>query len=134
MFSEETKKELIKLSKIKKYYFKADNNQNTVYHQSKCGDKITFQINENIERIRLKYNAYGCIVFLSSAYVLTKICDNKPKKTILDIITKITNNKFKNLEEINQSLKNFENFLYTNRKDCFILPYKALKEILDTIK
>ncbi|AHH09862.1 NifU-like protein [Borrelia parkeri SLO] len=134
MFSEETKKELIRFSKIKKYYFKTDKNQSLVYHQSKCGDQITFKINENNEKIRLKYNAYGCIIFLSSAYILTKLCDNKPRKEILEIITKTINKNFENLEEIDKSLKNFENFLYTNRKDCFMLPYKALKEILNTIK
>ncbi|WP_024654170.1 iron-sulfur cluster scaffold-like protein [Borrelia persica] len=130
MFSEETKKELIRISKIKKYCFKTDQNQNPIYHKSKCGDQIAFQINEDNNKIRLKYNAYGCIVLLSSAYIVTKICDNQPKKTILKIITKIINNNFENLEEIDKNLKNFENFLYTNRKDCFILPYKALKEIL----
>ncbi|AAX16606.1 iron-sulfur cluster assembly scaffold protein [Borrelia hermsii] len=134
MFSEETKKELIRLSKIRKYYFQTDKNQNSVYHQSKCGDQIIFQINENNEKIKLKYNAYGCVILLSSAYILTKLCDNKPRNTILEIITKTINRNFENLEEIDKSLKNFENFLYTNRKDCFMLPYKALKEILNTTK
>ncbi|AHH08047.1 iron-sulfur cluster assembly scaffold protein [Borrelia anserina] len=134
MLSEETKKELIRLSKIKKYYFQTDKNQSSVYYQSKCGDQITFKINEIKEKIRLQYNAHGCIILLSSAYVLTKICNNKPRKAILEIITKIINQNFENLEEIDKSLKNFETFLYTNRKDCFTLPHKALKGILNTIE
>ncbi|ACH93044.1 iron-sulfur cluster assembly scaffold protein [Borrelia duttonii] len=130
MFSEEIKKELIRLSKIKKYCFQVEKNQSPIYHKSKCGDQIIFQTDKDNKKIKLKYNAYGCIVFLASTYLLTKICDNQPKKTTLEIITKIINNNFENLEEINKNLKIFENFLYTNRKDCFILPYKALKEIL----
>ncbi|QFP42211.1 iron-sulfur cluster assembly scaffold protein [Borrelia miyamotoi] len=134
MFSEKTKKELIRLSKLNQYYFKTDKNQNPTYHQSKCGDKIVFQIKEDNEKIRLKYNAHGCIILLSSAYILTELCDNKPRKAILEFTIKTINQKFEKLEEIDKKLKNFENFLHTNRKDCFMLPYKALSEILNNTK
>ncbi|BCR21528.1 iron-sulfur cluster assembly scaffold protein [Borrelia sp. HM] len=136
MFSEKTKNELIRLSKINKYYFKTDNNknQNLTYYQSKCGDKIAFQVKEDNEKIRLKYNAQGCIILSSSAYILTKLCDNQSRKAILKFIIKIINKNFEKIEEIDIRLKNFENFLHTNRKDCFMLPYKALSEILNNTK
>ncbi|AWG42482.1 hypothetical protein CR532_00425 [Candidatus Borreliella tachyglossi] len=133
MFSEEIKKELIRISKINKYKFKTDKNQNLVY-KSKCGDQIVFQIKLINEKIRLRYNASGCIIFFASAYSLTKICDNKSKKETLDILTKVINKDFECLEEIDISLKNFENFIHTNRQDCFMLPYKALNESLKIIK
>ena len=66
MLSEKIKKELIRLSKISKYTFKTDKNQNLVY-KSNCGDQIAFQINMNNDKIRLKYNASGCIILLASA-------------------------------------------------------------------
>ncbi|AYE35980.1 hypothetical protein DB313_00430 [Borrelia turcica IST7] len=133
MLSEKIKKELIRLSKISKYTFKTDKNQNLVY-KSNCGDQIAFQINMNNDKIRLKYNASGCIILLASAYTLTKICDNKSRKEILEIITKAINKNFESLEEIDTSLKNFENFIHTNRQNCFILPYKALNESLNIMK
>ena len=135
MFSEKIKKELIRLSKIDKYYFKTDNkNENLTYYQSKCGDKIAFQVKEDNKRFRLKYKAQGCIILSSSAYILTKLCDNKSREIILKFIIKIISNNFEKIEEIDIRLKNFENFLHTNRKDCFMLPYKALNEILNNTK
>ena len=38
-------------------------------------------------------------------YTLTKICDNKSRKEILEIITKAINRNFESLEEIDTSLK-----------------------------
>ncbi|QMU98897.1 iron-sulfur cluster assembly scaffold protein [Borrelia sp. A-FGy1] len=133
MLSEKIKKELIRLSKINKYTFKTNKNQ-TLTYKSNCGDQIAFKINIDIDKIRLKYNASGCIILLASAYTLAKICDNKPKKEILEIITKTINKNFKSLEEIDTSLKNFVNFIHTNRQECFILPYKALNESLNMMK
>ncbi|UER67296.1 iron-sulfur cluster assembly scaffold protein [Borrelia sp. BU AG58] len=133
MLSEKIKKELIRLSRISTYTFKTDEDQNLVY-QSKCGDQIAFQINVKNGKIRLKYNASGCVVLLASAYTLTRICDNKSEEKMLEVITKTINKNFEKLEEIDASLKNFENFIHTNRQDCFMLPYKALNESLNTMK
>ncbi|UGQ16906.1 iron-sulfur cluster assembly scaffold protein [Borrelia sp. RT1S] len=133
MLSEKVKKELIRLSRISKYTFKMDKNQDLGY-QSKCGDQIAFQINMKNGKIGLRYSASGCIILLASAYTLTRICNNKPKEKILEIITKAIDKNFENLEEIDASLRNFTNFINTNRQDCFMLPYRALNESLSTIK
>ncbi|WKC57671.1 iron-sulfur cluster assembly scaffold protein [Borrelia sp. P9F1] len=133
MLSEKVKKELIRLSRISKYTFKTNENQDLVY-QSKCGDQIAFQINMKNNKIKLRYNASGCIILLASAHTLTRICNNKPREKILEIITKAIDKNFEKLEEIDSSLKTFTSFIHTNRQDCFILPYRALNESLNTIK
>ncbi|AJA89932.1 hypothetical protein OY14_00410 [Borreliella chilensis] len=133
MLTEKIKRELIKLSKINKYIIhKAEANQN-FNHQSKCGDQISFQIKEaNSGKFNLKHHASGCMILLASANTLNKLCNGKSKSEILNLVQKIINNDFENLDEIDASLKIFNTFKNTNRKDCFLLPYKALKDSLES--
>ncbi|WNY59966.1 iron-sulfur cluster assembly scaffold protein [Borreliella bissettiae] len=134
MLTEKTKKELIRLSKVNNYVIKVETNQN-FKHQSKCGDQILFQIIEtNNGQFNLKHHASGCIVLLASANALNKLCNNKPKLEILNLVQKVINNDFENLEEIDTSLRIFDVFTNTNRKDCFLLPYKSLKDSLENYK
>ncbi|APS98317.1 hypothetical protein Bmayo_00420 [Borreliella mayonii] len=134
MLTEKTKKELIRLSKINNYIIKSKTSQN-FKHQSKCGDQILFQIIEtNNGKFNLKHHASGCMILLASANVLNKLCNNKPKLEILNLVQKVINNDFANLDEIDTSLKIFDVFTNTNRKDCFLLPYKSLKDSLENYK
>nr|WP_267509530.1 iron-sulfur cluster assembly scaffold protein [Borreliella garinii] len=135
MLTEEIKKKLIKLSKINNYIIhKVKTNQN-FKHQSKCGDQILFQIIEaNSGKFNLKHHASGCMILLASANALNKLCNNKPKSEIISLVQKVINGDFENLEEIDTSLKIFDIFTNTNRKDCFLLPYKSLKDSLVNYK
>ncbi|WKC85032.1 iron-sulfur cluster assembly scaffold protein [Borreliella lusitaniae] len=135
MLTEKTKKKLIKLSKVNTYIInKVETNKNFKY-QSKCGDQILFQIIEaNNGKFNLKHHASGCIILLASANALNKLCNNKPKHEILNLVQKVINGDFTNLDEIDASLEIFNIFTNTNRKDCFLLPYKSLKDNLENYK
>ncbi|SCW36139.1 nitrogen fixation protein NifU [Borreliella japonica] len=135
MLTEKIKRKLVKLSKINNYIMhKVETNQN-FKHQSKCGDQILFQIKkENNGKFNLKHHASGCMILLASANALNKLCNNKPKPEILNLVQKVINNDFANLDEIDASLKIFNIFTNTNRKDCFLLPYKSLKDSLENYK
>ncbi|MCD2409892.1 iron-sulfur cluster assembly scaffold protein, partial [Borreliella burgdorferi] len=94
-----------------------------------------FQIIEtNNGKFNLKHYASGCIVLLASANALNKLCNNKAKSEILNLVQKVINSDFANLDEIDVSLKIFNVFTNTNRKDCFLLPYKSLKDSLESYK
>ncbi len=59
------------------------------------------------------------MILLASANALNKLCNNKPKPKIINLVQKVINGDFENLEEIDSSLKIFNTFTNTNRKDCF---------------
>ncbi|WKC79506.1 iron-sulfur cluster assembly scaffold protein [Borreliella tanukii] len=135
MLTEETKRKLIRLSKVNNYIIhKIETNQN-FKHQSKCGDQILFQIIEaNNGKFNFKHHASGCMILLASANALNKLCNNKLKPEILNLVQKVISSDFTNLNEIDASLKIFNAFTNTNRKDCFLLPYKSLKDSLENYK
>ncbi|WP_151073779.1 iron-sulfur cluster assembly scaffold protein [Borreliella turdi] len=135
MLTEKTKRKLIDLSKLNTYIIhKIETNQN-FKHRSKCGDQILFQITkENNGKFNLKHHASGCMILLASANALNKLCDNKSKSEILNLVQKVINTDFVDLDEIDASLKIFNAFTNTNRKDCFLLPYKSLKDSLENYK
>ncbi|MCD2332032.1 iron-sulfur cluster assembly scaffold protein [Borreliella americana] len=135
MLTEKTKKELLRLSKVNDYTInKIETNQN-FKHQSKCGDQILFQIiRTNNGKFNLKHHASGCMILLASANALNKLCNNKAKSEILNLVQKVLSGNFANLDEIDVSLKIFDVFTNTNRKDCFLLPYKSLKDSLENYK
>ncbi|QFI14240.1 iron-sulfur cluster assembly scaffold protein [Borrelia sp. CA_690] len=135
MLTEKTKKELLRLSKVNNYIIdKIETNQN-LKHQSKCGDQILFQTIEiNNGKFNFKHHASGCMILLASANALNKLCNDKPKPEILNLVQKVINSDFTNLDEIDVSLKIFNIFTNTNRKDCFLLPYKSLKDSLESYK
>ncbi|WPM06205.1 iron-sulfur cluster assembly scaffold protein [Borreliella sinica] len=135
MLTEKTKKNLIRLSKINTYIIHKVKTTQNFKHQSKCGDQILFQIKEeNNGKFNLKHHASGCMILLASANALNKLCNNKPKLEILNLAQKVINGDFVNLEEIDASLKIFNIFTNTNRKDCFLLPYISLKDSLENYK
>ncbi|WP_424632236.1 iron-sulfur cluster assembly scaffold protein [Borreliella lusitaniae] len=135
MLTEKTKKKLIKLSKVNTYIINKVETIKNFKYQSKCGDQILFQIIEvKNEKFNLKHHASGCIILLASANALNKLCNNKPKHEILNLVQKVINGDFTNLEEIDASLEIFNIFTNTNRKDCFLLPYKSLKDNLENYK
>ncbi|AIJ29459.1 iron-sulfur cluster assembly scaffold protein [Borreliella valaisiana] len=135
MLTEETKKKLLKLSKVNNYIINEVEKTQNFKHQSKCGDQILFQtIEANNEKFNFKHHASGCMILLASANALNKLCNNKPKPEILNLVQKVINGDFTNLDEIDASLKIFNIFTNTNRKDCFLLPYKSLKDSLENYK
>ncbi|EEF84190.1 iron-sulfur cluster assembly scaffold protein [Borreliella spielmanii] len=135
MLTENAKRKLIRLSKVNTYIIHKVKTSQNFKHQSKCGDQILFQTTEeNNGKFNLKHHASGCMILLASANALSKLCNNKPKSKILNLVQKVINGDFENLEEIDSSLKIFNTFTNTNRKDCFLLPYISLKDSLENYK
>ncbi|MBB6031770.1 nitrogen fixation NifU-like protein [Borreliella spielmanii] len=135
MLTENAKRKLIRLSKVNTYIIHKVKTSQNFKHQSKCGDQILFQTTEeNNGKFNLKHHASGCMILLASANALSKLCNNKPKSKILNLVQKVINGDFENLEEIDSSLKIFNTFTNTNRKDCFLLPYISLRDSLENYK
>ena len=96
-----------------------------------CGDEIEIMIYEKLNEIRYESNA--CIFTQASLAILAKNFKKiKDFKEIINVISdKIDGGK------INHSLKYIKNYDFffnkknKNRKECILLPYKAVLKALD---
>ena len=118
-----------------------DNNRNikdrTHYSKLKnplCGDELQIElIIKNNKIVDFGYHGKSCIFCQASASLLSKISINNQKSKIIELCDdaklyfegnlKVIENKWLSLRKLFQK-KNY------SRKECILLPFKALKKIL----
>ena len=99
-----------------------------------CGDEIKIKLIIKEDKIiNFGYQTTSCIYCQASASLLSKISINSKKDKIVKLCdeAKLYFNKDKKI--LNKNLKLFSNlFIKENfaRKDCILLPFKALKKIV----
>ena len=105
------------------------------YKNNLCGDQIEIRlVIKNDKIIDFGYQTESCVYCQASASILSKISINKPllkvNKITIDTLEYFHNSKLsisKNLKKLGFILdkKNL------SRKDCILLPFKALKNALN---
>ena len=118
-----------------------DNNKNIKNHthhsklkNSLCGDEIEIKLVIKDDKIiDFGYQGKSCIYCQASASLLSKISINNQKSKIIELCDdaklyfegnlKVIENKWLSLRKLFQK-KNY------SRKECILLPFKALKKIL----
>ena len=118
-----------------------DNNKNiknhTHYSKLKnplCGDEIQIKLVMKDDKIiDFGYQGNSCVYCQASASLLSKISINNSKNKLNELCNDAKsyfNGNFKNIEDKWVSLKKLlkkENFI---RKECILLPFKALEKII----
>ena len=118
-----------------------DNNKNiknhTHYSKLKnplCGDEIQIKLVMKDDKIiDFGYQGNSCVYCQASASLLSKISINNSKhklNVLCNDVKSYFNGNFKNIEDKWMSLKKLlkkENLL---RKECILLPFKALEKII----
>ena len=118
-----------------------DNNKNiknhTHYSKLKnplCGDEIQIKLVMKDDKIiDFGYQGNSCVYCQASASLLSKISINNSKHKLNELCNAVKsyfNGNFKNIEDKWMSLKKLlkkENLL---RKECILLPFKALEKII----
>ena len=99
-----------------------------------CGDEIKIKLIIKEERIvNFGYQTASCIYCQASASLLSKISINRKKDKINKLCNEAKLFFSKDKKKFNDNLKLFSN-LFTKenfaRKDCILLPFKALKKIV----
>ena len=101
---------------------------------SVCGDEIQIKLIIKGEKItNIGYQTDSCIYCQASASLLSKISMNSKKDKIIKLCNEAKLFFDKDEENLNKNLKLFSKlFLKKNlsRKDCILLPFKALKKIV----
>ena len=99
-----------------------------------CGDYIKLKINLKKNIIKdVGYETKSCIYCQASASLLSKISINSKKDEIVKLCDDAKLFFYKDKKKFNDNLKLFSNlFIEENlaRKDCILLPFKALKKIV----
>lgn len=110
-------------------------------HKSKyknvlCGDQIEIRLIVRKKKILdIGYKSEACIYCQASASVLSKIAINKTLKKINQLINEVLDYfNYKNdfLSKELKKLKYILNKKHHSRKDCILLPFKALKKAIKT--
>ena len=118
-----------------------DNNKNIKNHthysklkNSLCGDEIQIKLVMKDDKIiDFGYQGNSCVYCQASASLLSKISINNSKNKLNELCNDAKsyfNGNFKNIEDKWVSLKKLlkkENFI---RKECILLPFKALEKII----
>ena len=118
-----------------------DNNKNIKNHthysklkNSLCGDEIQIKLVMKDDKIiDFGYQGNSCVYCQASASLLSKISINNSKHKLNELCNDVKsyfNGNFKNIEDKWMSLKKLlkkENLL---RKECILLPFKALEKII----
>ena len=127
--------------KILKIASNTDNNKNIKNHThySKlrnplCGDEIQIKLVMKDDKIiDFGYQGNSCVYCQASASLLSKISINNSKHKLNELCNDVKsyfNGNLKNIEDKWKSLKKLlkkENLL---RKECILLPFKALEKII----
>ena len=99
-----------------------------------CGDEIQIKLIIKGEKItNIGYQTDSCIYCQASASLLSKISMNSKKDKIIKLCNEAKLFFDKNEENLNKNLKLFSKlFVKKNlsRKDCILLPFKAMKKIV----
>ena len=118
-----------------------DNNKNIKNHthysklkNSLCGDEIQIKLVMKDDKIiDFGYQGNSCVYCQASASLLSKISINNSKHKLNELCNDVKsyfNGNLKNIEDKWKSLKKLlkkENLL---RKECILLPFKALEKII----
>ena len=118
-----------------------DNNKNIKNHthysklkNSLCGDEIQIKLVMKDDKIiDFGYQGKSCVYCQASASLLSKISINNSKHKLNELCNDVKsyfNGNLKNIEDKWMSLKKLlknENLL---RKECILLPFKALEKII----
>ena len=101
---------------------------------STCGDEIQIKLIIKEDKIvNFGYQTDSCIYCQASASLLSKISINSKKDEIVKLCDNAKLFFYKDKKKFNDNLKLFSNlFIEENlaRKDCILLPFKALKKIV----
>ena len=101
---------------------------------STCGDEIQIKLIIKEDKIiNFGYQTASCIYCQASASLLSKISINNKKHKIVKLCDDAKLFFYKDKKKFNDNLKLFSNlFIEENlaRKDCILLPFKALKKIV----
>ncbi len=101
---------------------------------STCGDEIQIKLIIKEDKIiNFGYQTASCIYCQASASLLSKISINSKKDEIVKLCDDAKLFFYKDKKKFNDNLKLFSNlFIEENlaRKDCILLPFKALKKIV----
>ena len=99
-----------------------------------CGDEIQIKLIIKGEKItNIGYQTDSCIYCQASASLLSKISMNSKKDKIIKLCDEAKLFFDKDEENLNKNLKLFSKlFVKKNlsRKDCILLPFKAMKKIV----
>ena len=118
-----------------------DNNRNIKNHthhsklkNSLCGDEIHIKlIMKKNKIIDFGYQSKSCVYCQASASLLSKVSIGKKSIHINELCDDAKLFFYKDKKKFNDNLKLFSNlFIKENlaRKDCILLPFKALKKIV----
>ena len=101
---------------------------------SVCGDEIKLKLIINGNKItNIGYQTESCIYCQASASLLSKISMNSKRVKIMKLCDEAKSFFNKDEKNLNKNLKLFSKlFLKKNlsRKDCILLPFKAMKKIV----
>ena len=118
-----------------------ENNKNISNHthysklrNSMCGDEIRIKlIIKNDKIVDFGYQGNVCIYCQASASLLSKISINKKKNTIYKLCDEVElylKGNYENYKNKCSSFKKLFKQKNLSRKDCILLPFRALKKIL----
>ena len=101
---------------------------------SVCGDEIQLKLIIDRDKItNIGYQTESCIYCQASASLLSKISKNSKKDKIIKLCDEAKSFFEKDDKNLNKNLKLFSKlFVKVNlsRKDCILLPFKAMKKIV----
>ena len=101
---------------------------------SVCGDEIKLKLIINGNKItNIGYQTESCIYCQASASLLSKISMNSKRVKIMKLCDEAKSFFNKDEKNLNKNLKLFSKlFVKENlsRKDCILLPFKAMKKIV----
>ena len=111
-----------------------DHTHKAVQKNSICGDKmeISLKVKEN-KIIDFGYQCKSCIYCQASVSLLSSSSINKPVESIKSLINEIENFFEDNLTNIPKEWKIFKQIFdkkNISRKDCLLLPFKAVSKAL----
>ena len=101
---------------------------------SVCGDEIKLKLIINGDKItNIGYQTESCIYCQASASLLSKISMNSKRVKIMKLCDEAKSFFNKDEKNLNKNLKLFSKlFVKENlsRKDCILLPFKAMEKII----
>ena len=111
-----------------------DHTHKAIQKNSICGDKmeISLKVKEN-KIIDFGYQCKSCIYCQASASLLSSSSINKPVESIKSLLNEIENFFEDNLTNIPKEWKIFKQIFdkkNISRKDCLLLPFKAVSKAL----
>ena len=101
---------------------------------SVCGDEIQLKLIIKQDKItNIGYQTESCIYCQASASLLSKISKNSKKDKIIKLCDEAKSFFEKDDKNLNKNLKLFSKLFVKgnlSRKDCILLPFKAMKKIV----